>query len=425
MKTSDDVLNLAVVGGGAAGYFAALRAGALKPGARITIFESNRRPLEKVRISGGGRCNVTHNCFEPALLMQSYPRGAKELRSAFHRFQPRDMLSWLAERGVELKAEEDGRMFPTTDDSSTIIKCFEDERRASGIGLVTGCRVTAIFREADSFILECREKNSEKKVLRAENVLLATGSHPSGHSFARVMGHSITVLAPSLFTLNVHDRALQNLSGVAARDVSVTLLLDNKKCTSTRGPLLVTHWGVSGPVILKLSAWAARELQERGYKGSLIINWTGDLNTEQARCWIAKAQADAPRREVRSTPQFSLPARLWEFLLNSKAPHHRERPWSQIGKAGVMELAALLTAYSLDFDGKGQFKEEFVTCGGVDLSGVDFRSMQSRHVPGLFLAGEILDIDGLTGGFNFQSAWTCGWIAGSAAAQRFSGSPAA
>lgn len=425
---SDDVLNLAVIGGGAAGYFAALRAAAESPGTRICIFESNRRPLEKVRISGGGRCNVTHHCFDPAVLVQHYPRGHKELLSAFHRFQPQHMLDWLAQRGVEVKAEDDGRMFPVSDQSSTIIDCFESERRKLGIELVSESKIDRLVKsEQGEFLLTVSSKRHQdhsgrpsSREVRARNVLLATGNHPSGHAFAREFGHSITALAPSLFTFNVRDEKLNELSGISVPDVEVELLLDGKRVASSSGALLVTHWGLSGPAILKLSAWAAREIYAAGYKGILQINWCAGRSVAEVHQALARAQSEFPRKTLARTPLFSLPARLWDYILRSSHPEICDRPWSQVGKPALNDVAIVLTRGRLSFDGKGQFKDEFVTCGGVKLSEIDFRSMQSKSVAGLFFAGEILDIDGITGGFNFQSAWTCGWIAGAGIAARIS-----
>ncbi|MBN8547887.1 MAG: NAD(P)/FAD-dependent oxidoreductase [Deltaproteobacteria bacterium] len=419
---NDDVLNLVVIGGGAAGYFAALRVGAERPAARIVILESNRRPLEKVRISGGGRCNVTHNCFDPATLVQNYPRGHKELRSAFHRFQPQNMLEWLSERGVAIKAEADGRMFPESDDSSTIIDCFEKERIRERVDLRLNSKAekVAVLPNA-TFQIEYAlkgEGSANNVTLHAENLMLATGNHISGHAFARQLGHTVTPLAPSLFTFNVRDSALQELSGVSVARVHIDLFLEGKRVAESSGPLLITHWGVSGPAVLKLSAWAARELYAAGYRGVLRIHWATEHTRQQVLEQLAAYQGSNPKKTLLRSPQAGLPARLWEYLLRSTLPDLVERPWDQIGKSALQKLVDLLTNYELAFDGKGQFKDEFVTCGGVDLREVDFRSMQSKVVPGLFFAGEILDIDGITGGFNFQSAWTGGWIAGTAIAQR-------
>lgn len=417
MNSSTD-LDIAVIGGGAAGYFAALRAADQFSDARICIFEAGKRPLEKVRISGGGRCNVTHHCFDPSRLIAGYPRGAKELRGAFHRFQPENTVAWFEERGVSLKAEDDGRMFPSTDSSETIIDCLEAERRRLGIALRTQSRIHDLKpKDSGTFELLVQTSAGAKELFTSKLVMLATGSNRSGYAMAEACGHSITPLAPSLFTFTIEDPALTSLAGISVDDAVVKLIINGKPVSSQRGPLLVTHWGFSGPAVLKLSAFAARELHSSNYKGTLLVNVVGALNIEEVKARLSEIKQSAPRKLLLNTPLFEIPSRLWEYILWRAIPREAERTWAEAGKAALHTLAAALTASEFSIAGKGQFKEEFVTCGGVATDEVDFRSMESKRCPGLFLGGEILDVDGITGGYNFQSAWTTGWLAGSAMAE--------
>jgi predicted Rossmann fold flavoprotein len=401
--------DLMVAGGGAAGYFAALRAAAIQPGARVCILESGRKALEKVKISGGGRCNVTHACFDPKDLMAFYPRGAKELRGAFHRFQPKDTIEWFAQRGVQLKTEDDGRMFPVTDSSSTILECFEKERLARGVDLYLGTGVVSAEKQESGFKVGL----SDGQTFETRALLLASGSSRTGHAIARSLGHTITPLAPSLFTFNCSEAGLRELAGVAAERVSASLFVEGRKVASSEGPLLITHWGLSGPAVLKLSAWAARELEASKYHAVLRIDWCPSLKEEQLKAALLEAKESQARKLIAKSSPLGLPLRLWEFIVRELLSDGADRPWGQMRQESLHALARSLKAYELKIDGKGQFKEEFVTCGGVLLSEIDFRFMQSKLVPGLYFAGEILDIDGVTGGFNFQSAWTTGWIAGS------------
>ena len=406
---SSEILDVIVVGGGAAGYFGALQACSGGP-AQVRILESGRKTLEKVKISGGGRCNVTHACFDPRELVAFYPRGGKELRGAFHRFGPKDTIAWFAERGVKLKTEEDGRMFPVTDSSSTILDCFEEERRNKRIQISLGASVLAA-KKLDSEIFEVTLSNGE--TLFARNVLLAAGSSRTGHALVRAFGHSLTPLAPSLFTFNCSEQGLRELAGVAAERVKAAIVIGDQKIASSEGPLLVTHWGVSGPAVLKLSAWAARELLQADYHAKLVVDWAPSIKREQLQQALVLQKSQQARKHVVRASPLELPSRLWEHLARRLLSQAADRPWGELSDAMLTTFANSLNAYELEISGKGQFKEEFVTCGGVTLSEVDFRTMQSKLVPGLFFAGEILDIDGVTGGFNFQSAWTTAWIAGS------------
>ncbi|MDQ8203542.1 NAD(P)/FAD-dependent oxidoreductase [Pelagicoccus sp. SDUM812003] len=404
--------SIAVIGGGAAGYFAAITAAEAKPAASVHIFEQSRRVLAKVAISGGGRCNVTHHCFEPKELARFYPRGSRELRGAFFHWQPQDTIDWFESRGVKLKTEADGRMFPTTDDSQTIIDCLQKAADRAGVSLHLKTGVSNVARQDDdSFRLEL----TNGKTVEANRLILATGGGKNniGHRIASGLGNRITELAPSLFTFNIQDPLLTDLAGLSLPRVSVTH--SDSKLQQT-GPVLVTHWGLSGPGILKLSAWGARTFQQLDYRFRIVVNWLGDSNPESARDALEEAKRLHARKALASVNPFDFPKRFWERLLEvSSLPSHTQ--WAQLPKKGLNQLVERITRSELQVDGKSTNKEEFVTCGGVDLRDVDFKTMQSKHCPGLHFAGEALDIDGVTGGFNFQAAWTTGRIAGQAAAE--------
>ena len=405
-------ISVVIVGGGAAGFFAAI-ACAEKLGARgeVTLYEATAHPLAKVRVSGGGRCNVTHACFEPRELVKKYPRGGRELLGAFHRWQPRDMIAWLAERGVETKTEEDGRMFPVTDDSATIVDCLTTAAEKAGVRLVTSMGVRKAERtnrdgEPPSFWITLTDSSG----VRADRLVLATGGNRSSAGFmiAEALGHTIEPLVPSLFTFHIDDARLVGLSGVAVENAAVSVPGTKLR---TDGPMLVTHWGLSGPAILKLSAWGARELAAQNYEFPLVVNWAPPHTRESLTRELAGVREKNPRKQIATWSPLAMPQRLWERLVTS-AGITAVTPWAQVGNAALGVLATQLTAAELKVVGKSLFKDEFVTCGGVRLSEVDFKTMESRLCPGLHFAGEVLDIDGVTGGFNFQSAWTTGWLAG-------------
>ncbi|WP_233258573.1 NAD(P)/FAD-dependent oxidoreductase [[Phormidium] sp. ETS-05] len=406
-KDKGQILQVLVVGGGAAGFFAAIAVARTYPEARVTILEAGSEPLAKVRISGGGRCNVTHACFTPAALVPNYPRGGKELRGAFSRFQPKDVVAWFTAASVELKTEADGRMFPVTDDSGTIVDCLLEAATAAGVKLRTKAPVVAVeFGEESRFEVESKSGES----WQADRLLLATGSNPLGYRIAEKFGHQIEPPVPSLFTFNVRDSRLEDLAGISVPSVRVSLPEANLQQT---GPLLITHWGVSGPAILKLSAWGARFLYEQRYRTTLMINWLPEYKPEPLRSALLAAKEDFAKKAIGTVNPFSLPRRLWERLLLATAITPEQR-WAEISKKSLQQLQTELTQSQYQITGKGIFKEEFVTCGGVNLKQVNFKTMESRLCPGLYFAGEILDIDGITGGFNFQSAWTTGWLAGQA-----------
>lgn len=396
-----------IIGGGAAGFFAAINCAANYPQTQVTLLEAGRKPLAKVRISGGGRCNVTHHCFDPTLLIQNYPRGDKALRGAFSRFQPQDTVAWFKQRGVALKTEADGRMFPVTDSSETIIDCLTTSATQVGVKLFTNAVVTTITKFSTGFRLGLKDGRE----LNCDRLLLATGSNRAGYSWARDLGHNIIPPVPSLFTFKIKDSRLQGLAGTSVAEVSARLKAPG--LLPQTGPLLVTHWGVSGPAILRLSAWGARILSDRNYQMFLVINWLPQFNQEILRQELLGVKSQGPKRKVISNCPFDLPKRLWQRLVIA-ADIREDKPWAELSKKELNKLVKELSSGEYEIQGKGTFKEEFVTCGGVDLKEINFKTMGSRLCPGLHFAGEILDIDGVTGGFNFQSAWTTGWLAGKA-----------
>lgn len=414
-------MKIGVIGGGAAGFFGAIAAADANPKAQVLLFEAGRETLAKVKISGGGRCNVTHSCFEPATLVQYYPRGGKVLRGVFSRFQPKDTIAWFELRGVKLKTEPDGRLFPTTNDSGTIVDCLMDEADRVRVKVKTSAGVKSVQRLATGFSIEMR--NGE--TIQCDRILLATGSSAQGYQMARELGHSVIPTVPSLFTFNVRDRRLEGLAGVSVPNATVKLqpelganlgvnLSSNLSAKLEQsGPLLVTHWGLSGPAVLKLSAWGARALYELHYKTTLTVNWLPQSKPEGLRAELMKVKTQLAKKSVGPNCPVILPRRLWESLI-AAAGIPSELRWSDVSKVMLTALLKELLQGEYAITGKGVFKDEFVTCGGVDLKEVDFKTMESRICPGLYFAGEVLDIDGVTGGFNFQSAWSTGWIAGQA-----------
>jgi predicted Rossmann fold flavoprotein len=405
-------MRIAVVGGGAAGFFGAIAAATHNPRADIVIMEATAQPLDKVLISGGGRCNVTHHCFDPAQLVKNYPRGFKELRGPFSRFQPRDTVAWFESHGVPLKAEADGRMFPTTNKSKTIIDCLMHNAAEMGVKLWTECAAKRIaIREIDKLSQGFEIEDHNGKVELFDAVLLATGNSPQGHRMAQSLGHTIVPCVPSLFTFKIHDPRLEDLAGVSFDLVAARLVCDDGSRLDNIGPLLITHWGLSGPVILRLSAWGARLLHTHKYRAGLEIDFMPDKKNDQVIQVLTHFRTDHGRKRVGGENSLPLPQRYWERVVRS-AGVPEETTWTHLSKEHLTGIVRELKQAHFDISGRGIFKEEFVTCGGVDLREVDFKTMQSRLCPGLYFAGEILDIDGITGGFNFQSAWTTGWLAG-------------
>ncbi len=423
--------DVVVIGGGPAGFFAAIRcaelANAHSAPQRVLIIERSRRPLGKVLISGGGRCNVTHACFEPAQLVNYYPRGGAALRGPFTRFQPSDTVQWFEKNGVRLKTEADGRMFPVTDRAETIADALLEAARREGVILWTETALLGIEKlalEGDSeqgFQLRLRRDALEREeLLSTRRLLLSTGSDRFVGQLIASLGHTLIEPVPSLFTFNLNDPRLVDLAGVSVSPASLRLLAEsaaeNPAVLPQQGPLLVTHWGLSGPAALRLSAWGARWLYERGYRAGLLINWLPGLTTDSAFETLQHQRSlpeNARKKPAAHVIFPQIPIRLWKRLVEA-AGIRESQNWADVSKVSLRRLAEELTAGRYQIQGKGQFKDEFVTCGGVKLDEVDFKTMQSRRVPGLFFAGEVLDIDGLTGGFNFQNAWTTGWLAGSA-----------
>ncbi|HAX80730.1 MAG TPA: aminoacetone oxidase family FAD-binding enzyme, partial [Cyanobacteria bacterium UBA11372] len=373
---------------------------------------------------GGGRCNVTHACFDPALLVQYYPRGGKALHSPFNRFQPRDTVAWFESRGVELKTESDGRMFPITDNSETIVDCLFEAAKQLGVKIRIGMSVVGVKVQEQLPITNdqlpiTRQFEIELKAggsLQCDRILLATGSNPIGYQIARSLGHHIEPPVPSLFTFNISDRRLEDLAGVSVDNVRLRLLIAGKTALEQTGALLVTHWGLSGPAVLKLSAWGARLLHDCNYQTTLVINWLPQSNRENLRQQLLAVRSQLARRQIAANCPVLLPRRLWQQLV-SYVGIDPEQKWAELSNKVLNQLIGELCEGKYQIQGKGVFKEEFVTCGGVSLKEVNFKTMESRIVPGLFFAGEILDIDGVTGGFNFQSAWTTAWIAGQGMSQ--------
>lgn len=420
-------LKIIVIGGGAAGFFGAVTCASAHPYAQVTLLEAGRQPLSKVRISGGGRCNVTHACFDPALLVQNYPRGSKALRGAFTRFHAKDTVAWFESQGVKLKTESDGRMFPVTDNSETIVNCLMNAAEDAGVRFRLGTPVKSIEPQHSRLTGEIEDRNPTPwafevelktgEILRCDRILLATGSNPQGYAIVQALGHKIESPVPSLFTFNIPDPRLQDLAGISVNNAHLRLPEAGKTLKEQTGPLLITHWGLSGPAVLKLSAWGARFLHEHHYQTPLLVNWLPQYNEESLRQMLLAVKSQLPRRQVTTSCPVPIPKRLWESLVASVGIGAEER-WAEVSKKALNQLIQELIQGQYSIKGKGIFKEEFVTCGGVSLKEVDFKTMESRLVPGLYFAGEILDIDGVTGGFNFQSAWTTGWLAGQAMGNR-------
>ncbi|OIP74859.1 MAG: flavoprotein [Oscillatoriales cyanobacterium CG2_30_44_21] len=410
-------MEIIVIGGGAAGFFGAIHA-AQAPHTHVTLLEAGRQPLTKVRVSGGGRCNVTHHCFEPSQLVQNYPRGGKALRGAFSRFQALDVVHWFSAEGVKLKTEADGRMFPITDDSETIVEALMFAAKKAGVHLrnnVLVQKIEKLGKSDEESKFELLLKGGETLV--CDRLLLATGSSPSGYAIARSLGHNLEPPVPSLFTFNIKDPQLHQLAGVSVNPANVKLLgVSPTKKNSSRnqleqsGAMLVTHWGLSGPAVLKLSAWAARQLHDCQYQAPLAVNWIPALKAEAVKQILLTAKTEQPKKFVSNYCPVEISLRLWEYLL-TKANVELEKRWADLSNKEMQQILNALTASEYAIAGKGVFKEEFVTCGGICLQDVNFQTMESKICRGLYFAGEILDIDGVTGGFNFQNAWTTAWIA--------------
>ncbi len=403
-------MDIAIIGGGAAGFFAAITCAEANPACQITIFERGKAVLEKVRISGGGRCNVTHACFDARELVKNYPRGSREMLGPFIQFGPEQTVDWFARHGVSLKTEADGRMFPVSDDSQTITDCLQQAAKRAGVQVHTGTRVEKI-EPLSSGQWQLRLTGVPESAVFSK-IMIATGSNPAVWDMLHALGHSLVPPVPSLFTFNTKDTRLRDLSGVSVPRAS--LRIPGTKL-SAEGPLLVTHWGLSGPAVLRISAWGARELHELEYRFPLEINFLGKIGSLEAATELQRLKKEQGKKQVASNAQFGLPQRLWQNLADA-AGIPGERRWADMDKKQVAGLTTQLTAAVFQIAGKSTFKEEFVTAGGVALKELNFKTFESKIHPNLFLAGEVLDIDAITGGFNFQAAWTGGWLAGEAMA---------
>ena len=402
-------MQIAVIGGGAAGFFAAIRAAETNPEARVFILEKGKDVLAKVKISGGGRCNVTHACFEPRELVKFYPRGQRELLGPFHRFACGDTMNWFDERGVSLKIEDDGRVFPVSNQSQSIIDCLWQAARDAGIEVLTHHGVDDLHPPDDE---QGQWRIQLKEEIRlADRLIVTTGSSPAFWAVLRRLGHTLVEPVPSLFTFHVDDPRIKTLPGLVAPQ-GIVHLPGSK--LSQQGPLLITHWGFSGPAALKLSAWGARFLAEKHYDAPLEISWCGCNYNEALEILQTCKQRQAAKPVLAQCP-WDLPKRLWHSLAQSVGVLEHTR-WADLSKAALQNLAKELAAGSYSMRGKSTFKEEFVTAGGIALPEIDFKTFASRKLPNLYFAGEVLDIDAVTGGFNFQAAWTGGYIAGEAAA---------
>lgn len=397
MTSHFDIL---IVGGGAAGFFTAINCAEKNPKLKIGILERGKEVLAKVRISGGGRCNVTHACFEPNELVKNYPRGEKELRGPFHKFCSGDTVEWFENHGVPLKIEPDGRMFPVSNSSQTIIDCFIKLTNKLGISVLTGQSVQSIYSAGDYWKIE-----TQTSQFMAEKLILATGSNPKIWEMLHHFGHAIIPPVPSLFTFNSKDSRIKELPGVVAH---VTVKVKDSKL-ETSGPLLITHWGMSGPAILKLSAWGARLLHDKNYQFTLLVNWLNDVELETVIKELKELKVTHAKKAVSKKSPFELSNRLWESLVLVSGIE-AETKWADLSKLHLQNLANQLTNSSFQINGKSTFKEEFVTAGGIDLKEINFTTMESKLHKNLYFAGEIMNIDAVTGGFNFQNAWTSGFI---------------
>lgn len=405
--------HIGIIGGGAAGIFAAIAAKTSNTNAAVTVFEKGRSLLSKVRISGGGRCNVTHACFDPKTLCQNYPRGSRELLGPFYRFQASDTVEWFESRGVALKTESDRRMFPTTDSSKTIIDCLLKECRDALVSLQTNVSIYDVKHLEDGrFMLSL----GNGRTALFDRLLIASGGLKAGgmHRSLEDLGHTLERSVPSLFTFHIEVPWLQKLAGVSLPEARVTVAQSKRSQT---GPILVAHWGLSGPAILKLSAWEARDLYERIYHFDLIVDWLPEYSEEDLRSKFADNKKLHPAKQIGNTPISPIPSRLWEALVQTSGCPVDKR-WAEFSRSDENSISHILKRCQFPVTGKSMNKEEFVTCGGVQLKEVNFKTMESRIIPGLHFAGEVLDIDGITGGFNFQAAWTTGWIAGTSMAKR-------
>jgi predicted Rossmann fold flavoprotein len=407
---------LIVIGGGAAGFFCAVNAARLHPSLEVIVLEKTGKLLSKVKVSGGGRCNVTHSCFSIADMIRHYPRGANFLKKAFHHFFTTDTIQWFSERGVALKTEDDGRMFPVSNTSQSIIDCLMKEANKYGVEIRLMCDVKSLkYEEEKQFTLEL----SDGRQLTADFVCIASGGYakPSQFGWVQQLGHSIAEPVPSLFTFNMPGNAITQLMGVSVPEASVKI---PGTSLSAKGPLLITHWGLSGPAVLRLSAWGARQLANCNWQFTILINWMPHFNEQTLREYLQELRFGIAAQKIGNRNPFDLPQRLWQYLLQVSGIDEHKR-WADLPAKEQNKLIANCCIQEFKVQGKTTFKEEFVTAGGIQLSEIDVNTMQSKVIPHLYFAGEILDVDGITGGFNFQHAWTSGFIAANAIAKQLEG----
>jgi len=401
---------LVVIGGGAGGFFCAVNAARMNPSLRVTILEKSSKLLSKVKVSGGGRCNVTHALFDITAMSKRYPRGQNFVKKSFHQFFTTDTIQWFESRGVKLKAEKDGRMFPVTDSSQSVVDCLMQEANMYGVDVRMNAEVRQLQGDNGQFAITL----ANGQTMGADYVCLATGGYPKAAMFQWLhnLGHHFSEPVPSLFTFNLPGHPVTTLMGVSV-DLARVKIAGSKLVEE--GPVLITHWGLSGPAILRLSAWGARELMTKQYDFRIQINWLPEHNEQTLKEVFANLRREHASKKV-SNHNLSLPNRLWQFLLQ-QAMVREDLRFADLPAKTENTLIRNLVDFVADVKGKTTFKEEFVTAGGVDLAEVDVNSMMSKKVPNLFFAGEVLDVDGITGGFNFQHAWTSGWIAAKSISQ--------
>jgi predicted Rossmann fold flavoprotein len=397
-------LKIAIIGAGAAGCFAAANI-PFQEGWEVTVFEKSGKALQKVKVSGGGRCNVTHACFDIPEMAEHYPRGKQLLRKTLHQFNPNDTIAWFEERGVKLKTEADGRMFPVTNNSQTIIDCIWQEMMKNRTQVRYNKAVERIEKVEQGFMIHFVDGSTYE----ADKILIACGGFPKEepYKWIKKLGHSIQLPVPSLFTFNVPKHPVNELMGMSVP--AVTIKVAGTKIVE-QGPILITHWGFSGPVVLRASAWAARELSQLKYNFRFIVNWLGDRNENDLKEIIKSLRQEQGKQLLQNKNPFDLPKRLWEYLLQQSGIGNETR-WGDLPASSQNKLIEHLLRDAYQVTGKTTFKEEFVTCGGINLTEINPQTMESRIVPGIYFAGEIMDVDGITGGFNFQHAWSSGYIA--------------
>ena len=401
-------MKVAIIGGGAAGFFSAIAAKGNHPNAEVVIFEKSKKLLSKVKVSGGGRCNVTNGCTSIKQLSEAYPRGGKALKKAFRIFSTQHTMEWFESRGVPLTVQDDGCVFPVSQDSQSIIDCFMKEVRTLGIKVETLKGVKTITPINDQLQLEFLKEQHQTTIF--DKVIIATGGSPkrSGLEWLEQLNHKIEDPVPSLFTFNMPAESVRELMGIVVENTLVSIQGTKLK---SGGPLLITHWGMSGPAILKLSAFGARILSEMGYEFKVQVNWVNVLNNEVVLEALKNIIKEHPKKQLSSFRPYLLPERLWFYLLE-KCTLPATKKWEELGKKGLNKLVSTLTNDTYSVKGKTTFKEEFVTCGGISLESIDFKTMQSKVCKNIYFVGELLDIDGITGGYNFQAAWTTAFIAG-------------